>query len=176
MDRAKEVDVDVFFTCWMQKKLRKAFVGTWFVLHENDDFVFWGKPVFKRMFSDKRIVDEFFKTDALKLNLEFPDFKSKPGNSVRHKLSELIKGSQKNQENISVPFGFKAKLTETTIDIETPCTKTPKSSVEKPNPIPVKAALALMGRIENEFRLPLCPPTEENLAQLSTVLKAYSLV
>ena len=44
------------------------------------------------------------------------------------------------------------------------------------NPIPVKAALALMGRIENEFRAPLCAPTEEHLSQLTTVLKSYSLL
>lgn len=44
------------------------------------------------------------------------------------------------------------------------------------NPIPVKAALVLMGRIENEFRLPLCVPTEEHLSQLKTVLTAYALV
>jgi 4-hydroxy-tetrahydrodipicolinate synthase len=44
------------------------------------------------------------------------------------------------------------------------------------NPIPVKAALALMGRIENEFRLPLCAPTEEHLSQLKTVLETYDLV
>ncbi len=44
------------------------------------------------------------------------------------------------------------------------------------NPIPVKSALALMGRIANEFRPPLCPPTEEHLAQLTAVLKTYSLV
>lgn len=44
------------------------------------------------------------------------------------------------------------------------------------NPIPVKAALALMGRIDNEFRLPLCPPSENNLAALKSVLQEYSLV
>lgn len=44
------------------------------------------------------------------------------------------------------------------------------------NPIPVKAALALMGRIENEFRAPLCAPTEEHLSQLKTVLKNYALI
>ena len=44
------------------------------------------------------------------------------------------------------------------------------------NPIPVKAALALMGRIENEFRAPLCAPSEEHLSQLTTVLKDYSLL
>jgi 4-hydroxy-tetrahydrodipicolinate synthase len=44
------------------------------------------------------------------------------------------------------------------------------------NPIPVKAALALMGKVENEFRAPLCAPTDEHLSQLTAVLKAYSLV
>jgi 4-hydroxy-tetrahydrodipicolinate synthase len=44
------------------------------------------------------------------------------------------------------------------------------------NPIPVKAALAIMGRIDNEFRAPLCPPSEENLATLKSVLQEYKLV
>jgi 4-hydroxy-tetrahydrodipicolinate synthase len=44
------------------------------------------------------------------------------------------------------------------------------------NPIPVKAALALMGRIGNEFRAPLCAPADEHLAQLKAVLKDYGLV
>ena len=44
------------------------------------------------------------------------------------------------------------------------------------NPIPVKSALALMDRIQNEFRAPLCPPSEESLSQLKAVLKAYALI
>ncbi len=44
------------------------------------------------------------------------------------------------------------------------------------NPIPVKAALAIMGRINNEFRAPLCPPSDGNLATLKSVLQEYSLV
>ena len=43
------------------------------------------------------------------------------------------------------------------------------------NPIPVKAALAIMGRIDNEFRAPLCPPSKDNLATLQSVLEEYSL-
>ena len=43
------------------------------------------------------------------------------------------------------------------------------------NPIPVKAALAIMGRIDNEFRAPLCPPSDESLAALKSVLKEYAL-
>ena len=44
------------------------------------------------------------------------------------------------------------------------------------NPIPVKAALAIMGRIDNEFRAPLCPPSNHNLATLNSILQEYSLV
>ena len=43
------------------------------------------------------------------------------------------------------------------------------------NPIPVKTALAIMGRIDNEFRAPLCAPSENNLAALQSVLAEYSL-
>ena len=42
-------------------------------------------------------------------------------------------------------------------------------------PIPVKTALAIMGRIDNEFRAPLCAPSENNLAALQSVLEEYSL-
>ena len=44
------------------------------------------------------------------------------------------------------------------------------------NPIPVKAALGLMGKIEPEFRLPLCPPSQANLGKLKTVLEKYGIL
>jgi 4-hydroxy-tetrahydrodipicolinate synthase len=44
------------------------------------------------------------------------------------------------------------------------------------NPIPVKAALGLMGKISPEFRLPLCPPSEANMAKLRTVLEKYGIL
>ncbi|MBC8285515.1 MAG: 4-hydroxy-tetrahydrodipicolinate synthase [Nitrospinae bacterium] len=44
------------------------------------------------------------------------------------------------------------------------------------NPIPVKAALALMGLIGSEFRAPLCPPSDDSLAAIKSVLQEYSLV
>ncbi len=43
------------------------------------------------------------------------------------------------------------------------------------NPIPVKTALALMGKIKLEFRLPLCEMNNENKKKLSAVLKKMSL-
>lgn len=44
------------------------------------------------------------------------------------------------------------------------------------NPIPVKTALNLMGRIQPEFRLPLCPMGEANKEKLGRVLKEYGLI
>jgi 4-hydroxy-tetrahydrodipicolinate synthase len=44
------------------------------------------------------------------------------------------------------------------------------------NPIPVKTALALMGRCAEEFRLPLTCMTAANRARLETVLGEYDLV
>jgi len=44
------------------------------------------------------------------------------------------------------------------------------------NPIPVKAALALMGKIEYEYRLPLCKMDEANFEKLKKVMINYGLI
>jgi 4-hydroxy-tetrahydrodipicolinate synthase len=45
------------------------------------------------------------------------------------------------------------------------------------NPIPCKTALALMGRMSGEMRLPLCAPSEKTLDTLKTLLNSrYGLI
>ena len=44
------------------------------------------------------------------------------------------------------------------------------------NPIPVKTALSLMGKVREEWRLPLCEMTEDNKEKLKEVLKKYNLI
>jgi len=44
------------------------------------------------------------------------------------------------------------------------------------NPIPVKAALAMMGIVAEEYRLPLCPMAPKNRETLSATLKACGLI
>jgi 4-hydroxy-tetrahydrodipicolinate synthase len=44
------------------------------------------------------------------------------------------------------------------------------------NPIPVKAALGLMGLLEPVFRLPMCAPRPENLAKIEKVLEPLGLL
>lgn len=44
------------------------------------------------------------------------------------------------------------------------------------NPIPVKTAMKLLGRLNGEMRLPLCEITKENEERLKTVLENYGLL
>jgi len=44
------------------------------------------------------------------------------------------------------------------------------------NPIPVKTSLALMGKIAEEFRLPLCAMADGNKEKLRKALKDYGLI
>lgn len=47
---------------------------------------------------------------------------------------------------------------------------------EEVSPIPIKAALALMGKIENTLRLPLCPLDEGKREMLRRELKRFELI
>jgi len=44
------------------------------------------------------------------------------------------------------------------------------------NPIPVKAALAMMGRIKNEFRLPLVPISDKGAASVRAAITEFGLI
>jgi 4-hydroxy-tetrahydrodipicolinate synthase len=44
------------------------------------------------------------------------------------------------------------------------------------NPIPVKAAMGLMGLLEPVYRLPMCPPKPESLAKIEAVLEPLGLL
>jgi 4-hydroxy-tetrahydrodipicolinate synthase len=44
------------------------------------------------------------------------------------------------------------------------------------NPIPVKTGLAMTGRIEETFRLPLCSMNEKKITKLRACLQEYGLV
>ena len=44
------------------------------------------------------------------------------------------------------------------------------------NPISVKTALSLMGKIQEEIRLPLCPMSSDNKDKLKNIIKNYGLI
>ncbi|MBI5125596.1 MAG: dihydrodipicolinate synthase family protein, partial [Planctomycetes bacterium] len=44
------------------------------------------------------------------------------------------------------------------------------------NPIPVKTAMRLLGRLNGELRMPLCEMSKENEARLGKALRDYGLL
>ena len=44
------------------------------------------------------------------------------------------------------------------------------------NPIPVKAAMALLGLCEPVWRLPMCAPSDASLARIESVLASSGLL
>jgi 4-hydroxy-tetrahydrodipicolinate synthase len=44
------------------------------------------------------------------------------------------------------------------------------------NPVPTKAALAMLGKCTEEYRLPLCKMSAANRAQLARTLKACGVL
>ena len=44
------------------------------------------------------------------------------------------------------------------------------------NPIPVKAAMALLGLLEPVYRLPMVPPAPHNLSRIEKVLETLGLL
>ena len=138
LDKAKEVKVSFFFKCWMAKKPRKAMVGSWFIVHTDDKYVYWGWPVFKRLFSDNRVLEEFYKTNKQLLEEEFPNYKKRDGNAIRIRLHDIIR-KDLDKASVTVGMNFKATLNATDISIESPCTITPFLTTNNPEPASEKA-------------------------------------
>ena len=51
-----------------------------------------------------------------------------------------------------------------------------KAMFYETNPIPVKTAMQLLGRLNGELRLPLCPMSQANRDKLQKALRAYGLL
>jgi 4-hydroxy-tetrahydrodipicolinate synthase len=84
-------------------------------------------------------------------------------NVVPDKVSKLCAHAAKNEMEEARKLHFELMELNNAMFIET-------------NPIPVKTALGLMGKIDPELRPPLSPMSEENLNSLKTVLRKYSLI
>jgi 4-hydroxy-tetrahydrodipicolinate synthase len=89
-------------------------------------------------------------------------FISVTANIVPDKLARLYKAASEGDIKTAQSLHYELLKLNDVMFVET-------------NPIPIKAALAIMGRIGNEFRLPLCPPSDDTLNKLKSVLKEYSL-
>src|SRR5262245_42761841 len=84
-------------------------------------------------------------------------------NLVPRDMAQLVKTFQSGQIEESRRIHFRLSPLFAALFYET-------------NPIPVKEALAMMGKIDPELRLPLCPMGADTKTQLSRVLKDIGLV
>ncbi|VAX32058.1 4-hydroxy-tetrahydrodipicolinate synthase [hydrothermal vent metagenome] len=84
-------------------------------------------------------------------------------NILPDKVSELCRAAEAGDGDRAKALHYELMTINETLFIET-------------NPVPVKTALALMGKIESELRPPLAPLVSENLEKLKAVLKKYSLI
>ncbi|MFQ5737312.1 MAG: 4-hydroxy-tetrahydrodipicolinate synthase [Thermodesulfobacteriota bacterium] len=83
-------------------------------------------------------------------------------NIVPARMSRMVNGYMDGDTEEALRLHFGLQALHRAMFIET-------------NPIPVKTALAAMGRIEEEFRLPLVRMSEANRARLLDALGAYGL-
>jgi 4-hydroxy-tetrahydrodipicolinate synthase len=77
-------------------------------------------------------------------------------------VSEMCRAYEKGDIDKARSLHFKLEPLNKAMFIET-------------NPIPAKTSLSMMGRIEEEFRLPLCPMSDENKGKLRKVLTNYGI-
>lgn len=122
LHKAKAASLEDFFESWMDRNPKKAMEGQWFILYQNEEFLYWGWSTFKSLLSPDPTVKEFFKTPLKDVQERFPNYEEVHGNSIRDKLEEVIKKSIAKNAKITITLGFKATLIEETIVIQTPCT------------------------------------------------------
>lgn len=124
LDLAKEVNVSFFFKCRMQNKLRKALVGAWYIIQEDNEYVFWGYPIFQRLFSDTRMIDrkKFYKTNREALRQQFPNYKTYDGPKIKTTVQSYIAHEVRQEYNPENPHTYirrwKGTLQDKTISIE----------------------------------------------------------
>ena len=83
-------------------------------------------------------------------------------NIVPAEMSEMVNGYLEGRTKEALALHYRLATLHRSMFIET-------------NPVPVKTALAMMGRIEEEFRLPLVRMSEANRAALLGALTTYGL-
>ena len=80
--QAQPISVPEFFSLRMQNRPRKAMVGNWLVLYEDQVFVYLGYPHFDNL-NDQRSVETLYRISKAELQTAFPAYRRIEGNDVR---------------------------------------------------------------------------------------------
>lgn len=84
-------------------------------------------------------------------------------NVVPGKIAELVNAAESGDMETARRLHFETRELTNAMFLET-------------NPIPVKTALVMLGRVEEEFRLPLCPMSRIKREKLQTTMKRMGLI
>jgi len=96
-------DVNEFFDRRMKNKPRKALVGNWEILYEDEESLYYGYPRFKRIFSDERVVEKVYFLPVKDLEEQFPPFRKLTGAELRLKIYSNIADYRKSKSE-RLPF------------------------------------------------------------------------
>jgi len=121
LDKATLKSVHTFFNDWLNKRPRKARVGCWFILYKNEDFVYWGIPVFKGLFSNDRTVETFYKTSKTALDEQFPLYKNYHQDFIWQRLYTIIKQDTTGIVTVRRDKALKGFIKGNQLQIEVSC-------------------------------------------------------
>ena len=71
---AVQTSPQVFFSRLLNRRLRKAPVGNWEILHDDGVFIYYGYPIFKELLSDNRQIKTLYKVSRHGTYKTFPKF------------------------------------------------------------------------------------------------------
>lgn len=133
LDKATLASVHTFFNRWLNKRPRKAMVGCWFILHEDATFIYWGMPIFKRLFSNGRIVDEFYKTSKKELDEQFPLYKKHYQDFLWQRLYTIIRKEVSGIISVRKNKALEGSIKDNQLHIQVSCILVyPKKEAVKP--------------------------------------------
>ena len=94
-------DVNEFFQRRMKNKLRKALVGSWIILHEDESNIYYGYPRFKGIFSSDRVVEKIYFLKKKELAEKLSIYKNFTGVELRAKILASIDSYRKQKKESS---------------------------------------------------------------------------
>ncbi|HEY9841384.1 MAG: hypothetical protein ACAI44_07820 [Candidatus Sericytochromatia bacterium] len=106
--QATAIDVGDFFARRMRNRPRKALVGNWMLLYEDQSDVYLGYPRFRGIFDDRREVEEVFRTPKAELESRFPGWRKIDGETIQQALRMALGRA---------PQQWEAKLEDTCIRV-----------------------------------------------------------
>ncbi|MDO5656649.1 MAG: hypothetical protein Q4G27_10985 [Flavobacteriaceae bacterium] len=83
LDRARRVSVNTFFDRRMQSELESQLSKDWYIVNEDEDFVYFGQLMKKSSFT---MINPFYKVRRAQLDSIFPGYRSIEGKHIKAKV------------------------------------------------------------------------------------------